>query len=136
MIRCRLFAAFHTASQRINPDNADGPAPEIVAQWILGKQLQITSFVRSIVGDAPCYCTYDIDFVDPTHAPGTGTPEIGGLTTYQAQALLRGLRGLNYIGADVVEVSPPFDTGGLTAMAGAGIAFEILCLLAESMSKK
>ena len=88
------------------------------------------------MADDPVYLTFDIDSLDPAYAPGTGTPEIGGLTTYQAQALLRGLRGLNYVGADLVEVSPPFDTGGLTAMAGAGIAFEILCLLAESMSKK
>lgn len=90
----------------------------------------------ALVADDPVYLTFDIDSLDPACAPGTGTPEIGGLTTYQAQALLRGLRGLNYVGADLVEVSPPFDTGGLTAMAGAGIAFEILCLLAESMSKK
>ena len=91
---------------------------------------------KALVGDRPVYLTFDIDSLDPAYAPGTGTPEIGGLTTYQAQVLLRGLRGLNYVGADVVEVSPPFDHAGLTAMAGAGIAFEILCLLAERVAEK
>lgn len=91
---------------------------------------------RALVGEHPVYLTFDIDSLDPVYAPGTGTPEIGGLTTYQAQSLLRGLRGLNYVGADVVEVSPPFDSAGLTAMAGAGIAYEILCLLAENLPKK
>lgn len=92
----------------------------------------IAAEARALVGDRPVYLTYDIDSLDPVYAPGTGTPEIGGLTTFQAQSLLRGLRGLNYVGADVVEVSPPFDVGGITAMAGAMLGFEILCLLAEA----
>lgn len=91
---------------------------------------------RALVGNHPVYLTFDIDSLDPAYAPGTGTPEIGGLTTAQAQALLRGLRGLNYVGADLVEVSPPFDSAGLTAMAGAGLAYEILCLLAEKVTEK
>lgn len=90
---------------------------------------------RQIVGDGPTYISFDIDSLDPVYAPGTGTPEIGGLTTIQAQALLRGLRGLNLIGADVVEVAPPFDPSGNTALVGATILFEILCLLAEVVSK-
>ncbi|MEO1495069.1 MAG: arginase family protein [Pseudomonadota bacterium] len=89
-----------------------------------------------MVGDLPIYLTFDIDSLDPAYAPGTRTPEIGGLTTWQAQALLRGLRGLNYVGADMVEVSPPFDRCGLTAMAGTGIACMMLCLLAERVSQK
>ena len=87
----------------------------------------------ALVGDRPVYLTFDIDSLDPVYAPGTGTPEIGGLTTHQAQVLLRGLRGLNFIGADLVEVSPPFDTGYVTSLAGAALGYEILCLLAENV---
>ncbi|MBJ2153559.1 agmatinase [Paracoccus sp. IB05] len=90
---------------------------------------------RRIVGAGKTYVTFDIDCLDPAFAPGTGTPEVGGFTTYQAQKMLRSLRGLNLIGADVVEVSPPFDPGGSTALAGATMLFELLCLLAERCSK-
>lgn len=96
----------------------------------------IAAEARAVVGDMPVYLTYDIDSLDPVYAPGTGTPEIGGMTTHQAQVLLRGLRGLNYVGADLVEVSPPFDVGDLTSLAGAALAYEILCLLAEMRHKK
>lgn len=81
------------------------------------------------IGDTPVYITYDIDSLDPAYAPGTGTPEIGGLTTPQALELLRALKGLNIVGADLVEVSPPYDTSGNTALTGANILFEILCIL-------
>ncbi len=77
------------------------------------------------------YLTFDIDGLDPAFAPGTGTPEVGGITTFEAQALLRGLRGLDFLGADLVEVAPPFDSSGNTALVGATIMYEILCLLAE-----
>jgi guanidinopropionase len=87
---------------------------------------------RRVVGDGPVYLSFDIDGLDPAFAPGTGTPEIGGFTTLEAQRLLRGLRGLQLVGADVVEVSPPFDPGGGTALVGAGMMYELLCLLAES----
>jgi len=86
---------------------------------------------REIVGQGETYVSFDIDMLDPVYAPGTGTPEIGGFTTFEAQQLLRGLRGLNIVGADVVEVSPPFDPSGLTAYAGAVMMFEILCSMAE-----
>ena len=89
-----------------------------------------------VVGSGPTYISFDIDSLDPAYAPGTGTPEIGGITTIEAQKLLRGLRGLNLIGGDVVEVSPPFDQSGNTALVGATIMFEILCLLAEVVSSK
>ncbi len=89
----------------------------------LGKEI-----VRSI-GDQPCYITYDIDSLDPSFAPGTGTPEIGGLTTPQAMELIRNLRGLNVVGCDLVEVSPPYDTSGNTALTGANIMFEMLSIL-------
>ncbi|SMX31914.1 agmatinase [Octadecabacter ascidiaceicola] len=90
---------------------------------MLGKEI-----VASI-GDQPCYITYDIDSLDPSFAPGTGTPEIGGLTTMQAMELIRNLRGLNIVGCDLVEVSPPYDTTGNTALTGANIMFEMLSIL-------
>ena len=91
---------------------------------------------RKVVGDAPTYITFDVDGIDPVFTPGTGTPEVGGLTTVEALRLLRGLRGLNLIGGDVVEVAPPFDQTGNTALVGASMMFEILCLLAESFSQR
>jgi guanidinopropionase len=89
---------------------------------------------RSLAGTAPVYVSFDIDVIDPSMAPGTGTPEIGGITTREAQAMLRGLRGLAIAGADVVEVSPPFDAGGLTALTGATVMFELLCVVAERVA--
>ena len=91
---------------------------------------------RRVVGDGPTYVSFDIDALDPAFAPGTGTPEFAGLTSREAIRILRGLRGLNLVGADVVEVSPPFDPCGGTALAGATIAFELLCLLAEGIAKR
>jgi guanidinopropionase len=89
---------------------------------------------RRIVGNGSTYISFDVDGLDPVYAPGTGTPEIGGITTIEAQALLRGLRNLNLIGGDVVEVAPPFDPSGNTALVGATLMYEILCLLAEVVS--
>ena len=83
-----------------------------------------------LVGDLPCYVSFDIDSLDPAFAPGTGTPEIGGLTTLEAQRALRALRSCRIVGADVVEVAPPFDPSGLTALTGASIMFELLCAVA------
>ena len=91
---------------------------------------------RALVGDDPVYISFDIDCIDPAFAPGTGTPEVGGFTTREAQALLRGLRGLNIVGADVVEVSPPFDPSGYTALAGATMMFELLCVMAEAAATR
>jgi len=88
---------------------------------------------RRMVGDGATYVSFDVDALDPVYAPGTGTPEIGGMTTLEAQHLVRGLRGLNLVGGDVVEVSPPFDPSGNTALVGATMLFEILCVLAESV---
>ena len=84
---------------------------------------------REIAGDGATYVSYDIDFVDPTFAPGTGTPEVGGPNSYQALQVVRELAGLNIIGADMVEVSPPFDTSGGTAFLGVSIMFELLCVM-------
>jgi guanidinopropionase len=88
---------------------------------------------REIVGTAPAYLSYDIDFVDPAVAPGTGTPEWGGPDAFQAIEVLRQARGLQIVGADLVEVSPPFDPSGNTAWLGASLMFEILCLMAEAL---
>ncbi|MCT8328710.1 agmatinase [Albidovulum sediminis] len=88
---------------------------------------------REIVGSAPAYLSYDIDFVDPAVAPGTGTPEWGGPNAFQAIEVLRQARGLKIVGADLVEVSPPFDASGNTAWLGASLMFEILCLMAEAL---
>ena len=90
---------------------------------------------RSIVGDGETYVTYDIDFVDPTFAPGTGTPEVGGPNSWQALQVARALRGLNIVGADLVEVSPPFDQTGGTAWLGISLMFEMLCVMAERMAR-
>lgn len=84
--------------------------------------------IRAVVGDRPCYVTFDIDALDPAFAPGTGTPVWGGLASWQAAALLRGLAGIDLIGGDVVEVSPPYDTTGATAIAGAHVAMELIAL--------
>jgi guanidinopropionase len=91
---------------------------------------------RGIVGDRPTYVSFDIDGIDPSQAPGTGTPEIGGFSTHQAQRMIRRLQGLNLIGADLVEVSPPFDPSGGTAWVGVNIMFELLCVLAEAVARR
>ncbi|MBC6442613.1 MAG: agmatinase [Rhodobacteraceae bacterium] len=86
--------------------------------------------IKNIIGDHPTYVTFDIDALDPAYAPGTGTPVWGGLASWQAAAMLRGLAGINVVGMDVVEVSPPYDTTGATAIAGAHVAMELACLWA------
>lgn len=91
---------------------------------------------KSIVGQQPTYCSFDIDFVDPSYAPGTGTPEIGGPNTFEAQKSIRGLQGLNLVGADLVEVSPPFDASGGTAWVGASLMFELMCVLSDAIDRR
>ena len=90
----------------------------------------VAAQIRGIVGDRPVYVTFDIDALDPAFAPGTGTPVWGGLHSWQAAAILREMAGLRVVGGDVVEVSPPFDPTGATAIAGAHVATELLCLYA------
>jgi len=85
--------------------------------------------IRRDIGNRPTYITYDIDSLDPAYAPGTGTPEIGGLTTPQALQLIRALRGVNIVGCDLVEVSPPYDPSGNTGLTGANLIYEMLCVL-------
>ncbi len=85
--------------------------------------------VREKVGNGPVYLSFDIDGIDPAWAPGTGTPEIGGLTTIQAIEIVRGCQGLDLVGCDLVEVSPPYDTTGNTSLLGANLLYEMLCVL-------
>ena len=92
---------------------------------------EVADEARSIVGDGPTYLSFDIDSLDPAFAPGTGTPEVGGLTTFEAQTLIRKFSGVQLVGADVVEVAPPFDPSGNTALVAATMMYELLCVLAE-----
>ncbi|MFK0335266.1 agmatinase [Rhizobium sp. NPDC090275] len=96
---------------------------------------EVMAEVREIVGQNPAYVTFDIDSIDPSMAPGTGTPEIGGFTTREAQQMVRLLDGLNLVGADVVEVAPPFDLAGMTSIAGATMMFELMCILARQVDR-
>ncbi len=91
---------------------------------------------RRVVGEGATYISFDVDGLDPVYAPGTGTPEVGGITTIEAQRLLRGLRGLDLYGADIVEISPPFDPSGNTALVGATMMYELLCLVAEAVARR
>jgi agmatinase len=120
------------------------PMDRAVRDWTTGKGVTIlfaeevheagpqrtAERIRAVVGDAPAYLSFDIDALDPAFAPGTGTPEIGGLFTWQAQAILRRLAGLDFRGMDVVEVSPPYDHAEITALAAATIAWEYLAFTA------
>lgn len=95
----------------------------------------VQSEIHRVVGQSTAYLSFDVDSVDPAFAPGTGTPEFGGLLPREVNSLLRGLNGINLVGADVVEVSPPFDASGSTAFVAANVAFEVLCLMAMARSK-
>jgi guanidinopropionase len=100
----------------------------------LGPDAVAAEAVR-VASGGPAYLTFDIDSIDPAFAPGTGTPEVGGFTPREAMRILRGLKGLDIVGADLVEVSPPYDPSGNTAMVGATMMFEILCLMAETRAR-
>ena len=91
---------------------------------------------RRVVGIGPTYISFDVDGLDPVYAPGTGTPEVGGFSSMEAQFMIRGLKGLNLIGGDVVEVAAPFDPSGNTALVGATMMFEILCVLADAWDQR
>lgn len=92
--------------------------------------------IREVVGEGPAYISFDVDALDPAFAPGTGTPVVGGFSSREALLLLQGLRGLQIVGGDVVEVSPPYDAAGMTALVGAQMMFEILCLAAETVGNR
>ena len=92
--------------------------------------------VKNTLGDTQAYLTFDIDGIDPTFAPGTGTPEVGGFNVREAQLIIRELNTVNFIGADLVEVSPPFDVNNMTSLVASTIAFEILCTMTRSNGTK
>jgi agmatinase len=120
------------------------PLHRDIFDWTVGKGVTIVSAedvheagpkaiaerIRAVVGDMPAYLSFDVDALDPAFAPGTGTPEVGGLATWQARAILRRLAGLSFVGMDVVEVSPPYDVAEITALAAATMAWDYLALLA------
>jgi agmatinase len=87
--------------------------------------------IREVVGEGPAYLSFDIDCLDPAFAPGTGTPVVGGLSTRNARRILGGLEGIRFVGMDLVEVAPPYDVSGITALAGATLSLDYLCLLAR-----
>ena len=101
------------------------------SRWVHSKGSEaVADEVRRIVGDKPVYLTFDIDCLDPSYAPGTGTPVCGGLSSHQALEIIRGIEGINLVGMDIVEVAPAYDVGEITALAGASLAAEFLCLYA------
>lgn len=106
------------------------------AEWVMDHAPgEAIKTVKKVVGDFPVYVTFDIDCLDPAFAPGTGTPVVGGLSTARALQILRGLTGLNLVGMDLVEVSPPFDQAGITSLAAATLALEFLYVLAADKQK-
>ena len=96
--------------------------------------MDVMDEARAIAGTGDTYISYDIDFIDPAFAPGTGTPEVGGPNSYQALQVVRQLKGVKIIGADLVEVSPPFDQSGGTAFLGVSVMFELLCIMAQQFN--
>ena len=103
----------------------------IDAPWVHENGVDaVIQATRKILGDRPVYLSFDIDCLDPSVAPGTGTPVCGGLSSYQAMAILRGLAGINVVGMDVVEVAPAYDVGEITALAATHLAMEMLYLYA------
>ena len=101
------------------------------APWVHGNgATAVLEQIKAVVGDKPAYLTFDIDCLDPSYAPGTGTPVCGGLTSHQALEILRGLAGINLVGMDIVEVAPAYDVGEITALAAASLAMEMLYLYA------
>ena len=108
---------------------------EIEEYFDLGAD-KVAALAREVVGDGPTYVSFDVDGLDPVYAPGTGTPEIGGYSTHEAQRMLRGLSGIDIVGGDVVEVSPAYDQSGNTALVAVTLMFEMLCLMAEKITRQ
>ncbi len=112
---------------------AEGIRLILIEEFHARGPVDVMQEAREIAGAGETYVSYDIDFVDPAFAPGTGTPEVGGPNSFQALEVVRGLEGVKIVGADLVEVSPPFDPSGGTAFLGASIMFELLCVIARSI---
>lgn len=107
------------------------------AEWVHEHGVRAAlAAIKQRVGSRKTYLTFDIDCLDPSHAPGTGTPVVGGLTTQQARAFMRGLDGIDFVGMDLVEVAPPYDTAEITALAGATLMLDYLCLRARNLPVK
>jgi agmatinase len=107
------------------------------APWVFKNGPEATvAEIKRIVGDSRAYLTFDIDCLDPAYAPGTGTPVMGGLTSYLALEIIRGLTGINYVGMDIVEVCPAYDVGDITSLAAATIAADLLCVLAHDKGSR
>jgi guanidinopropionase len=135
MIQIGVRGSMYSADEK---DWAQGVGVRIVhieELFRLGPEAVVAE-ARRIVGDGPVYVSFDVDGLDPVYAPGTGTPEIGGFSTAEAQHMIRGLDGLDIVGGDVVEVAPPFDPSGNTALVGATMMFEILCVLAPAVHRR
>lgn len=129
-IREGVVAPETTVSVGIRTDNPDTMGVTILDAPFVHQAgvAETVARIKAVVGARPTYITFDIDGLDPAFAPGTGTPVWGGLASWQAAAILRGLAGINLVGGDVVEVSPPYDTTGATAIAGAHVAMELIAL--------
>jgi len=131
-IKLGLVDPAHSVQVGIRTTNPDTWGMNIISAREVHEQgaAATAARIREIAGDRPAYLTFDIDALDPAYAPGTGTPVWGGLTSAQAAIMLRDIAGIDLKGGDVVEVSPPFDTTGATAVAGAHVAMELICLWA------
>jgi guanidinopropionase len=114
---------------------ANGIRVIFIEEFVRRGPEDVMAEARAIAGGKPTYISFDIDVIDPSMAPGTGTPEIGGITTREAQQMLRSFGDVPIVGADIVEVSPPFDVGGMTALAGATVMFELLCVIAAGLER-
>ena len=128
-----LIDPAHSVQIGIRTTNPDTHGFNVLdAPWVHDNGIDaVVASARERLGDRPVYVTFDIDCLDPSFAPGTGTPVCGGLSTHQAMAILRGLNGIPIIGADVVEVAPAYDVGEITALAAAHLAMEMVCLFAS-----
>lgn len=134
LLDCRRVVQIGLRATGYDPDDFEWPRRQgfrvVTAEECWHRTLApLMGEVRTQLGDGPVYLSFDIDGIDPAFAPGTGTPEIGGLTTPQAMEIVRGCAGLDLVGADLVEVSPPYDPFGTTSLLAANLLFEMLCVL-------
>ena len=128
-----IVDAAHSVQVGMRTFNVDSHGYQVYdADWVHENGAKATiDVIKETVGNRPCYLTFDIDCLDPAFAPGTGTPVIGGLSTQQARKILRGLAGINIVRMDLVEVAPAYDVSEITALAGATLALDMLCLYAK-----
>ncbi|MFN4156508.1 MAG: agmatinase [Paracoccaceae bacterium] len=134
-LRVTMIGIRGTAYDREDRDFADAVGIRVIAieEFHMRGVADVMMEARDRAGQGETYISYDIDFIDPAYAPGTGTPEVGGPNSFQALQVVRELAGVRIVGADVVEVSPPFDLNGATAYMGASVMFELLCVMAGAV---